>query len=247
MSQPSAKAQDLPFHILTDLATPSVWTQNARKACSKMPALDALFTMIDKREISRGELRTPYAVKDDSVTTQQAELFLYILTQIKPNLSLEIGFGDGLLSGVLTAAHMYNGLKGGHIPVQDRARAIYGGIGIYVLEHLNLENYQIMEHPSATVLPQIYLQHINDGLLFAYLNHATGFDEQMMEYFYITRLLNEGGILAINTTHPARRALVDFIRSDRDDYAVRDMECDVTLVQIPKLTVLADHVPAAKH
>ena len=247
MSKSSAAIRETPFHILTDLATPAVWSQNCRQACSQMPALDAVFTMIEKREIPRGELRTPYAVKEESVTTQQAELFLYIMNRLKPNLSLEIGFGDGLLSCVLTAAHMHNGLKGGHVPVEDRARAINGGVGARLMEELNLENYQIMEHPPEIVLPQIYIQNINDGLLFAYMNHATAFDEQMMEYFYVSRLLNEGGVLAINLAHPARRALAEYIRSERHDCAFREMECGVALVQLPVVTVSADQLPSATH
>ncbi|WP_206214361.1 hypothetical protein, partial [Pseudomonas viridiflava] len=59
-------------------------------------------------------------------------------------------------------------------------------------------------------------------------------DEQMMEYFYLIRLLNEGGIIAINTRAPARQELVDYIRKNRHDYAVRVVDDHITLVQIPK-------------
>ncbi len=159
---------------------------------------------------------------------------------------IETGFNLGLTAGVITAAHMRNGLNGGHVPIQDQAKIVAEGTGFYTMQRLGLQGFQIMEHPPAVVLPQVYAQGLNQGLLFVYLNSAENADEQVMEYFYLNRMLNEGGVMAINTTHPARRRLVGFIREDRDDYAIRELSCDITLVQKPNVTDLARHL-ATRH
>ncbi len=236
----------LPFSIMTDIPSQSEWHKRCRQACAKVKALDELLTMIEQREVPTEDGKI-IQLQDGDITLRQAELFFYIVTETKPVLTVETGFDHGLISGIISAAHEYNGEKGGHVPIQDQPRDIMDGVGFYTLERLNMIGYQIMEHPSAMVLPQMYLQKLNEGLSFIYFNSATDFDEQMMEYFFLSRLLNEGGIIAINTREPARKQLVDYIRTSRSDYAVRDMDDHITLVQTPMMSALAGHNPKFRH
>lgn len=235
----------LPFSILTDLPSQAEWHKRTRQDCAKVKALDELLSMIEQRYVLDRDGKK-IALGEEDVTLEQAELLYYLVTQTKPILTVETGFDHGLISGVITAGHMVNNLKGGHVPIQESPKYIMGGVGFYTMERLKLEGYQIMEHESALVLPQMYMQELNDGLAFAYLNCSKEFDEQMMEYFYLNRLLNEGGIIAINTNATARKNLVEYIRKMRHDYAVREVG-SITLVQSPKLSALADHSPQFRH
>lgn len=237
---------DLPFNILTDLAPPATWSKTANDARNRMSAVDELFSMIERREILNQNGKNVKLDADD-VTLEQAELFFYLVSEMKPILSVEVGFSSGLSAGVITAAHMLNGLNGGHVPVQDQAKLVDDGIGAYTMERLELSGYQIMEHETALVLPQLYMQQLNQGMRLVYFNGAESFEEQMMEYFYLNRLLNEGGVIAINTNHAARRELIDFIRRDRHDYAIRALSCGITLVQKPAVTALSKHSTSTKH
>ena len=230
-----ASNNELPFNILTDLPLPSEWRTRTNNGRRTHAALEDLFTMIETRKIKMPNGQE-MALPSQAITVEQAELFYYLITETKPILSLETGFHFGLAASVITAAHMANGLNGGHIPIQEQAREVEQGIGFYTLQRLNLTGYQIMEHEPALVLPQIYLQQINEGLRFAYFSSAEDFEEQMMEYFYVNKLLNENGIFAINTAAPTRRDLVDYIRKVRHDYAIRELDCGITLIQKPAMT-----------
>jgi len=236
----------LPFSIMTDLPSPAEWHKRCRQSTAKLAALDKLLTMIEQREIPTVEGKMIALSKDD-LSLQHAELLFYLITETKTILSVETGFGKGLAAAIMTAAHMVNDLNGGHVPIQASTDRGPDDIGSYTLENLGLSGFQIMDHETATVLPQMYLQKLNDGLSFVYFNHAREFDEQMMEYFYLNRLLHEGGIMAINTSDKARRELVDYIRRDRTDYAIRELDATITLVQKPQVQVFSQHKPAFHH
>lgn len=236
----------LPFNILTDLPSPDEWHNRTRQACGGLPALDRIFLMIEQRWVPNRQGKK-YRLGEHDLTVEQAELLFYLMTETRPILTVETGFEHGLVSAIMTAAHMANGLNGGHVPIQNQPKNILDGIGFYTMERLNLTGYQIMEHETATVLPQMYLQKLNEGLSLVYFNSATQFDEQMMEYFFLNRLLNEGGIMAVNTHQIARRELVDYVRRSRHDYAVRDLKCGITLIQTPDASAFARHDPGLRH
>jgi hypothetical protein len=246
MAEKSPPVERLPFNILTDIPASEEWHNRARQVCGTIRALDTVLSQIEQRFVPNEHGRK-IKLRENDVTPEQAELLLYLVTETKPILTIETGFDHGLITAMFAAGHMYNGLKGGHVPMQSQPKYVLEGIGLYNMSKLDLKLYQVMEHESAMVLPQMYLQKLNDGLALAYLNSATEFDEQMMEYFYLNKLLQEGGIIAINTSVPARRELVDYIRKNRFDTAIRDMDCDITLVQLPQPIALAQHNPRFRH
>jgi hypothetical protein len=239
-------AGKLPFSILTDLPSPEEWHKRCRQACSTIRQIDTILSLIEQGFVPNEHGRK-IKFREDDITVEQAELLFYLTTEVKPILTVETGFDHGLVTAIFAAAHMYNELKGGHVPIQAQPKYVMEGVGFYTLEKLGLSLYQVMEHESAMVLPQMYLQKLSEGLGIVYLNSATEFDEQMMEYFYLNRLLQEGGIIAINTAASARRELVDYIRTSRFDYAVREMSCGITLVQLPQPLALAQHNPRFRH
>ena len=234
MAKQAASLHDLPFNILTDV--PSVPELVARFDLARHEdvILDELAQYVQTGRIpaATGEL---IKIPEDTITIEQLALLFYLVVTLKPILSIETGFGVGLMAAMMTLAHMRNGLNGGHIPIQDQAKLAHEGIGFYTMQRLELTGFQLMEHAPAFVLPQVCMQGLNQGFRLAYLNSATSFEEQMMEYYYLNRMLNEGGILAVNTTHLTRQKLVEFIQKERDDYAVRVMPCDITLIQKPDI------------
>jgi hypothetical protein len=236
----------LPFSILTDLPAPEEWHKRVRKGCAKLRVLDDILSMIEQRFVPNEHGKKIKLAATD-ITVEQAELLYYLITETKPILTVETGFDHGLVASIMTAAHMVNELNGGHVPVQGQPRYLHEGVGFFTIEKLNLVGYQIMEHEPAIVFPQLYLQKLNEGLALVYFNSAKDFDEQMMEYFYMNRLLNEGGIMVINTTNPARQELVDYIRKNRFDYAVRELDCGMALVQLPQPVALSQHTPRFRH
>lgn len=250
IADPVLPLAQLPFNILTDIMSPNEWHKQTRKACSKLPVLDDVLTMVEKRHVTyAGEdgSAIDMVLGDDDITLREAELLFYLVCQIKPILTLETGLGKGMAAAVMIAAHMRNELNGGHVPFQKKHENTKQNAGVALLNALPLKGFQIMDHESALVLPQMYLQQLNDGLTFAYLNNATEFDVLMMEYFFVNRLLNEGGIMAIDTREPVRRELVEYVRRVRHDYAVREIDEHMTLIQKPQLSALSMHRPDMRH
>lgn len=245
-ADPILPLAQLPFSILTDVMSPAEWHKRTRKACSSIPALDDVLTMIEKREVKWGD-NIAAILDDNDITLREAELLFYLICEIKPILTVETGLGKGVAAAVMIAAHMHNGLNGGHVPLQKKNENTKDNPGVALLNALPLTGFQIMDHESALVLPQMYLQQLNDGLKFAYLNNATEFDVLMMEYFYVNQLLNEGGIIAIDTRERVRRELVDYVRRERHDYAVREIDETMTLIQKPQLAALSMHRPDMRH
>lgn len=235
----------LPFNILTDLPSPAEWHKRVRQACGKFSYLDDVMTATERRRLVWKDIDVP--LDDQDMTLEEAELLFYLVTETKPILTVETGLGKGLAAATMIIGHMQNDLNGGHVPLQIKSENTKENPGIALLEAMPITGYQIMDHESALVLPQMYLQQLNDGLTLGYVNNATEFDVLMMEYFYLNRLLNEGGIMAIDTRVKARRELVDYIRRERHDYAIRPISETMTLVQKPSLSAFSLHHPVIRH
>lgn len=245
-AHPVLPLAQLPFNILTDVMSPAEWHKQTRKACSKLPVLDDVLTMIEKRQVQWGD-NISAVLDDGDITLREAELLFYLMREIQPILTVETGLGKGVAAAVMIAGHMHNGLNGGHVPLQKKHENTKDNPGVALLNALPLTGFQIMDHESALVLPQMYLQQLNDGLKFAYLNNATEFDVLMMEYFFVSRLLNEGGIIAIDTRERVRRELVDYVRRELHDHAVREIDEHMTLIQKPQIMALSQHSPDIRH
>lgn len=242
----TARQETLPFSILTDLPSADAMHKHAEKLRRNNKALDALLDILETRMMPRPRISAlPLDEKDLSLA--QGELLLYLVTTIKPILTVETGFDYGLVTGILSVGHALNGLSGGHVPMHERASTMYRGAGMHLLQTLEISGHQIMDHEPALVLPQIYTQKLNEGMNLAYMNYAQDFDEQMMEYFYLNRLLHEGGVIAIPGDNNARNQLIAWLRQERHDYAVRELPCGITLVQKPPLTALEQHQPSMRH
>jgi hypothetical protein len=234
------------FNITTDLPSAVELRGLMTDARKKNAPLNRLLTMVEA-----GEIR----ITDGAIIKINAEnhvldrvMWLYYLTvAAKPILTIETGFHQGLIAAAITLAHMDNALHGGHVPIQDRAKQVENGIGFKLFTDFSLSGFQIMEHEPAMVLPQVYLQNLNAGLRLAYFNFATSSDEQMMEYFYINTLLNEGGIMVINTDHAARRFLVDYLQKERHDMVLRTLECGLVLAQKPVMADVMADVFSVRH
>jgi hypothetical protein len=237
MAQVTASLHELPYNILTDLPSMAVMLAQLEVARHESHSLDEVVRFVETGRIptASGEF---LKVPEDTITIDQVALLYYLTVTLKPILSVETDFGVGLMASVMTLAHMQNGLNGGHIPIQDQAKLAHEGIGFYTMQRLGLVGFQLMEHAPAFVLPQVCMQGLNQGFRLAYLNGSGSLDEQIMAYYYLNKMLNPGGVLVVNTTHPARQKLVEFIQKERDDYAVRVMPCGITLIQKPDIQEL---------
>lgn len=234
------------FNITTDLPSLHDLRDFITAQRKQNPTLDRLFKMLDAAEIriTDGGI-TP--LKEAAIIAEHAMWLYYLTVTAKPILSLEMGMYQGVTAAAVTIAHMQNGLHGGHVPIQDHAKQVENGIGFKLFTDLGLSGFQIMEHEPAMVLPQVYLQNLNSGLRLVYFNHATASDEQMMEYFYVNALLNDGGIMVINTAHAARRFLVDYLRQERHDIVLRTLDCGLVLAQKPIMADIMADVFSVRH
>ncbi len=169
------------------------------------------------------------------------ELLFYLTHHMKPILTSETGFNYGMTASAFLCAHALNNLKGGHVPIQNRALDINDGVGAYTLKRLRMENYQIMEHEPCIVLPEMLLQRLAPDLRLAYINGNDAYDEAMLEFYYLDRQTLPTGIIAINTHQSTeRKDLLKFIKKFRPEYKIAETDCGIALIQRERLP---DHHP----
>lgn len=168
----------------------------------------------------------------ETARLDQLELLFYLTHKMKPILTSETGFNYGMTASAFLCAHALNHLKGGHVPIQNRALDINKGVGAHTLKRLRMENYQIMEHEPSIVLPEMLLQRLAPDLRLAYINGDDLYDEAMLEFYYYDRQTLPNGIIALNSyKSKERKDVIKFIKKYRPSYSVAETDCGITLIQ----------------
>lgn len=206
-------------------------------------ALDDVLTSMEE-----GSLLAPSGEKvelhPDCVTKDIAETLFYLTSKIRPILTVETGFIYGLSATAIMCAHEINNLNGGHVPIQVHAKEIHDGIGAYTLERFGFTNFQLMEHESSLVMPQMLIQNLAPDLSLAFINGSKRFDEIMLEVHYIDLLLVNDGVIAINTNHnPAAKAVVDYMKTNKPYYTSKEMDNGLVLFQKTQDVILGQDEP----
>jgi predicted O-methyltransferase YrrM len=157
-----------------------------------------------------GALRPPYA----------DALFQTIRTH-KPAHALEIGMGFGLSALTILAAMEQNAL-GDLIsidPFQHEPRLQRMGP-----RHVELAGYahrhQLLDQPDYTALPRLLAE--GRRFQFAYIDGNHNLDYVMVDFFYVDRLIDVGGIVAFNDCH--LRAVSTTIRTMLSHRRYREIE-----------------------
>ena len=83
-----------------------------------------------------------------------------------------------------------------HTIIDPHQNSSWHGIGIYNLERSGFKSYELIEKPSEIALP-LLLQN-GRRFSFAFIDGMHTFDHALLDFFYIDRLLDLGGIIVFD-------------------------------------------------
>lgn len=140
-------------------------------------------------------------------------LFLQkLILESRPNCSIEIGMGYGISTLFICEALQSCG-AGKHIvidPGQFKStptQPSYRGIGMKHVREAGLDHLvTFIEEPSELALPSLLAQ--GTRVDFAFIDGWHTFDHTLLDFFYISRMLNVGGVVVVDDVYMSAVAKV---------------------------------------
>ncbi|MEA5550656.1 class I SAM-dependent methyltransferase [Anabaena cylindrica UHCC 0172] len=150
----------------------------------------------------------------------QGEFLQQIIAELKPKVTLEVGLAYGI-SGLFICDQLksnqteknHNNQR--HIIIDPYQLRDWQNIGLNNLKKAGYEAIiEFHDQPSHIVLPLLESQGVK--IDFAFIDGMHTFDHTLVDFFNVDRLLNVGGILAIDDTNfPSVAKVCRFILTNR--------------------------------
>lgn len=151
---------------------------------------------------------------DSSISEEEGRALQQLIRRYTPHTTLEVGLAQG--TSALFICEALTEAGGDRHIVIDPAQKAWEQIGLLNLERAGyLPLVEFHEQPSHRALPA--LDAAGRRVDFAFIDGWHTFDYVMVDFFYIDRLLNVGGVVAIDDafTYPAIRKIVRYIATHR--------------------------------
>jgi predicted O-methyltransferase YrrM len=146
-----------------------------------------------------------------SIDPVEADFLKQLVAEIKPMTTLEVGFAFGLSALVICDALPINH-TGRHIVIDPfQNQPPWNGIGIHNVRKARFDQMiEFHESYSYVALPE--LQARGAMIDFAFVDGAHTFDFVFTDFFYIDKLLNQGGVVAFDDADwPSIRRVIRFV------------------------------------
>lgn len=161
------------------------------------------------------KLEIPEEHRLTSIGKEEGEFIYGLLKKSGARNTLETGFAYGSSAAhILSATQGENGM---HIAI-DPFQSGYQNLGIKNIERLGFfQRLRFINEPSQLALPKLVEKGIK--LDFAFIDGGHKFEEILVDWYYIDKLLNKGGFVAFHDAWlPATKKVADFIKKNRADY-----------------------------
>lgn len=148
---------------------------------------------IFEKKVVRDENGREYPLHSH-ISSEQGEMLQKAILDIKPKKSLEIGLAYGISS--LFICEALDGLNNNHehIIVDPEADEYWKNIGIYNLKkHGYYKFVRYYKDYSYNILPDLYKK--GERIQFAYIDSTKLMDVLFVDFFYITKMLDIGGVV----------------------------------------------------
>jgi len=133
----------------------------------------------------------------------------------RPQMGLEVGLAFGMSTLYILDAMQLHG--GGHLIGMDPAQhdATWRGGGLHNVKRAGFrDRYLFHEEPSQVVLPR--LAAAGTRIQFAFIDGWHTFDHTLVDFFFIDRMLDVGGMISDDVGYPSICRLCHFILSNRE-------------------------------
>jgi predicted O-methyltransferase YrrM len=148
-----------------------------------------------------------------SVSSSEGEFLQKLVSQVDPTVSLEVGLAYGVSAlFICDALKVRNGTQ--HIVIDPSQERVWGGIGIANLRRAGFEHFvRLMEAPSYRALPE--LESRGQRVDFAFIDGWHTLDFALLDFFFVDRMLNVGGIVVFDDANwPAVRMVCRFVKTN---------------------------------
>ena len=157
-----------------------------------------------------------------NIGSESGEIIQRTIEVTRPSMGIEVGLAFGISTLYILDAMQRHG--GGLLTGMDPAQhdATWRGGGLHNVRRAGFsDRYSFFEEPSQIVLPR--LTAAGTRVQFAFIDGWHTFDHALVDFFFIDRMLDVGGIIVIDDLgYPAIRRLCHFILSNRD-YTIFDL------------------------
>jgi predicted O-methyltransferase YrrM len=142
---------------------------------------------------------TPNGIKEklhSNIDKSEANFLQKLIHDFKIRYSLEVGCAMGISSLAICESITNNTQDSQHLIIDPYQSTDWKNIGINNLKRAGYRNFRLIEEPSEFALPKLVQENCSIDL--AFIDGWHTFDHTLIDFFYINRLLNVGGILVID-------------------------------------------------
>ena len=166
------------------------------------------------------------------ISHELADTLYRTVLNYKPRTVLEVGMAYGLSTLAVLSALRDIGQDGRLISIDPNQHSEWKGVGVANVERSGLSGrHQLIESFDYLVLPKLLSESVK--LDFAYIDGWHTFDYVLLDFFFIDKMLNPGGVVGFNDCgYRAVHKVLRFISSHRKyreidvglqpDYAARN-------------------------
>ena len=162
-----------------------------------------------------------------SISSSEGQLLQTLVRQLDPTVSLEVGLAYGISALFICGAlNVRNGTQ--HIAIDPNQHggpwgSSWDGIGIANLRRAGYGDIvRLIEAPSYRALAE--LEQSGQRVDFAFIDGWHTFDFALVDFFFIDRMLNVGGVVAFDDANwPAVRKVCRFVKTNLA-YSVLDVD-----------------------
>ena len=165
------------------------------------PVLEAMF------ESRASPLGTPI---HSNILKHLAEALQRVTAERQPGTCVEIGMAFGF-----STLSILSGTAGLLISIDPRQSGEYRGEGAKAVALAGYDRrHRLIEQPSYIGLPQLLIE--GTRAQFAYIDGMHTFDHVLLDFFYVDKMLDPGGVVAFNDCGmPAVARAIQFVQTHR--------------------------------
>ena len=127
----------------------------------------------------------------------EGELIARVFAAIKPDTSLEVGFGYGISTLFACGALDSNQRPCRHIVVDPNQTSLFGAIGLRNIDRAGYRRFvDFIEEPSEIALPR--LLRANTRIQAGIIDGFHTFDHALVDFFYVNKMLDVGGVVILD-------------------------------------------------
>jgi predicted O-methyltransferase YrrM len=157
----------------------------------------------------------------------EAEMLSKIIRDIKASTTLEIGLAMGASAITFCNAASANDSRSIHYAIDPNQYSDYNGIGVNLINEAGYNrNFKLIEGKTHEVFHFFLANNIK--LDMAFIDGWHTFDYTFIDFFFIDKILKDGGILAFHDMYGmSKQKVLGFIKTHRDyeilyQYKIRD-------------------------